>query len=73
MLQPEHQIGDCATKANWEGCIARKPHCITQITPDEIVSAYDRMINFIKSDIRATKCPPIIRNANQIFALYSET
>lgn len=73
ILQPEHQIGDCAKTADWEGCSARKPHCITQINPDEIVAAYDKMIEFIKSDIKEIGSSPVVRGVNQNLQLYNET
>ncbi len=72
LLQPDHQLGECADVLNPGGCVYPDSHCITQINPDEIVSAYDKMLDYI-SNVKKIKCPPIIRNANQIFALYSET
>lgn len=73
MLQPEHQLGDCAKTFSWEGCSARKPHCITQIEPDEIVAAYDKMIEFIKSDIKEIGSSAVVRGVNQNLQLYNET
>ncbi|MBQ7476236.1 MAG: glycosyltransferase family 9 protein [Selenomonadaceae bacterium] len=43
ILQPEHQLGDCADDLKIS-CRADKPHCITQIEPLEIVSAYEKIL-----------------------------
>ncbi len=45
VLQPDHQIGECAKKHLLIGCIdEEKPHCITQIKPSEIVDAYEKIL-----------------------------
>ena len=42
-LMPEHPIGDCAKDIR-NSCISNKPHCIAQIEPAEIVSAYEKIV-----------------------------
>lgn len=42
ILRPEHRLGDCATlPPNYIGCLHKEPHCITQITPQEIVAGFE--------------------------------
>ena len=43
VILPEHSLDDCA-KDLTSNCRAGKPHCITQIEPFEIVSAYEKML-----------------------------
>ncbi|MBR0060156.1 MAG: glycosyltransferase family 9 protein, partial [Selenomonadaceae bacterium] len=42
ILRPEHQLEDCAAKDPIYGwCHHGEPHCITQITPQEIIDAFE--------------------------------
>lgn len=43
ILRPKHALGECANSLIHGWCEAKVPHCITQITPEEIVSAFDRI------------------------------
>ena len=44
ILRPAHQLEDCAKRLPIYGwCHADKPHCITQITPQEIVEAFEKL------------------------------
>ena len=45
ILQPENAIDDCKEKPTYGGCCHDDPHCITQITVDEIVQAYNQLQN----------------------------
>jgi len=54
VLQPKQPLGECARFLNvisFSTCRTKKnePHCITQIEPQEIVQAFDKMLNFIKT------------------------
>ena len=70
IVQPKHQLGDCATTPHYSGCDVKAPHCITQIKPKDIVAAYEEMANFIKnSAIKKIACPPIIRSIDQVTPL----
>ena len=71
LIQPEHQLDDCATTKDFGGCSAITVHCIAQIDPEEIVQAFDKMNMFLQSEIKETKCPPIIRNKDQIQTILS--
>ena len=63
LLQPEHQIGACAENPSVWVCDMPYAHCITQIEPDEIVAAFDTMVNFLKnSGIKKIGYPSVIRN-----------
>ena len=42
-LQPEHALGECARVLSQGGCVAREPHCIAQIGPEEIVAGYEAL------------------------------
>ena len=44
ILQPEHAIGDCAKALLYGGCAAPKAHCIKGIRPEDIVRAFDIMV-----------------------------
>ena len=55
VIRPSHQLEGCREHPNWTGCVADKPHCITQIEPSEIVRAFDDMIYF-KKTIRFKEC-----------------
>ena len=48
ILRPEHALGECATALATGGCVASSAHCITQITPDEIIKAYNKIVKQIK-------------------------
>ncbi len=42
ILRPDRQLEDCAAKGPIYGwCHSKEPHCITQITPQEIVDAFE--------------------------------
>lgn len=75
VLQPAHPVEECveyAKQLNTSTCNHRnEPHCINQIDPNEIVAAYDKMIDFMKN-IKELKPSPIIRNIDQVFALVSD-
>ena len=44
ILRPEHQLEDCAAKDPIYGwCHHGEPHCITQITPQEIIDAFETL------------------------------
>ncbi len=43
ILRPERALGNCAKALTYGGCESKVPHCITQITPEEIVDAFDRI------------------------------
>ena len=43
MLMPKHPIGDCA-KDMYNSCLSDRPHCITQIEPEEIINAYEKIL-----------------------------
>ena len=47
VLMPEHSLGDCAQNLQ-ATCWAGKSHCIAQITPEEIIAAFDEMLKFVK-------------------------
>lgn len=53
VLRPEKYLGDCAKKFFIGGCSAPEPHCIKQIQPDEIISAYDKIIDFMQKQAQA--------------------
>ena len=50
VLQPEHQLEECRANPVYQGCTADKAHCIAQIEPDEIVAAFDLMIDFMREN-----------------------
>ena len=42
VLRPAHQLDDCATlQPYYGGCHHSEPHCITQITPQEIINGFE--------------------------------
>lgn len=42
ILRPDHQLEECANHSPRYGwCYADKPHCITQVTPQEIIDAFE--------------------------------
>lgn len=44
ILQPDHQLEECAKLQKVYGwCHADKPHCITQITPQEIIAGFEEL------------------------------
>ena len=44
ILRPKHPLGDCATLPPIYGhCHHKEPHCITQITPQEIIAGFERL------------------------------
>ena len=50
IIQPEHQLEECRLKPNYQGCTAKKAHCIAQIEPSEIVDAFDKMLEVLRED-----------------------
>lgn len=52
VLQPEHQLEDCKTTPYHAGCHKKTAHCITQIKPNEIVDAFDKMKGLINKDVK---------------------
>ena len=46
ILQPAHQLEECKAHPTFQGCNANRPHCIAQISPSEIVAAFDVMTDF---------------------------
>ena len=50
ILRPKHALGDCVNALTHGGCEAEVPHCITQITPEEIVAAFDRISGLPKRE-----------------------
>ena len=43
-LRPEHSLGDCATLPPCYGfCHHTEPHCITQITPQQIIDGFKKL------------------------------
>lgn len=75
ILQPEHPIEECveySKQLNTSTCShSGTAHCIKQIKPEEIVTAYDKMVDFMKN-IKELKPSPIIRNIDQVHALISD-
>ena len=44
VLRPEHNIDECATlPPNYGYCHRNEPHCIAQITPQQIVAAFEKL------------------------------
>ncbi|MBE8953127.1 MAG: glycosyltransferase family 9 protein [Quinella sp. 1Q7] len=44
VLRPAHQLDECATLPHcYGGCHHVEPHCIAQITPQEIVAGFERL------------------------------
>ena len=44
VLRPEHPLGDCANLPPVYGhCHHSEPHCITQITPQEIIAGFEKL------------------------------
>ncbi len=44
VLRPDRRLGDCAQLPPiYGGCHHREPHCITQITPQEIIAAFEKL------------------------------
>ena len=42
ILRPDHPLGDCATlPPTHSHCYHKEPHCITQITPQEIIEGFE--------------------------------
>ena len=72
LLQPEHQLDDCAEKEFFAGCSSNEVHCISQIEPEEIVSAFDAMEIFLQSEIKEIKIPSTIRQQDQIETILSQ-
>lgn len=47
IVQPEHALKPCCDKVPVAECFANEPHCITQITPQNIADAFDVMKKII--------------------------
>ena len=47
VLRPEHPLEGCKDTLCYSGCAEKKPHCITQIEPDEIITAFNEMTYFM--------------------------
>ena len=59
------QLENKSLREIWK--LSEMSNAIEQIEPEEIISAYDEMIHFMKySNIKKVKCPPIIKNINAI-------
>ena len=43
VLQPERAAGECMHTVVYGGCRENTAHCIAQVTPAEIVAAYERL------------------------------
>ena len=44
ILRPAHQLEDCAERgAIYGGCHHHEPHCITQITPQQIIAGFEKL------------------------------
>ena len=48
ILRPKHALGECVNALKHGGCKAKFPHCIAQITPEEIVDAFGRISGVAK-------------------------
>ena len=47
ILRPDHQLDDCAVRPPIYGwCHHREAHCITQITPQEIIDGFEKLQSF---------------------------
>ena len=44
---PNHALAECRNSTSFYGCIADRPHCITQITPDDMFRAYNLLLERI--------------------------
>ena len=64
IVQPKHQMGDCAVTPHYSGCDVQAPHCITQINPKDIVAAFDEMIKVLLSAHSYSKLVIRFRNRN---------
>lgn len=47
ILRPEHPLDGCKDIYCYSGCNEKKPHCITQIDPYDIVRAFNEMVHFM--------------------------
>ena len=44
VLRPAHQLDECATLPPcYGGCHSKKPHCITQIAPQQIIDGFEKL------------------------------
>ena len=75
VLRPEHPMDDCVKFANQYNASTcnhnNQSHCINQIPPNEVVVAYDKMVDFMKT-IKEIKPSPVIRSIDQVTELYSD-
>ena len=66
----KHALEGCEDRTCWAG----KAHCITQINPDEIVSAFEEMIYFRKvSKIKKTGVPSLISQNQSGLDIFART
>ena len=47
---PSHALPGCRESKDNHGCRAREPHCITQITPQDLFDAYEVLLKQIKRE-----------------------
>lgn len=65
VLQPDHPLGDCidiskrlrTSSCNHNG----EPHCITQIKPDQVIKAYNKMADYLDK-VKKIRTSPIMYN-----------
>ncbi len=48
IIRPKYALDDCAHKKFYGGCCHAEAHCITQITPEEIVAGFEELEEKIK-------------------------
>ena len=71
VLRPEHPLENCNNLSCLGGCAEDKPHCITQIEPDEIVDAFVEMVYFMKfSKIKKTGAAPVLNPNDSVDELF---
>ena len=75
VLQPEHPLDDCVKLLNSFSTSTcnhnNQSHCINSIPPEEVVAAYEKMVDFMKT-IKEIKPSPVIRSIDQVTELYSD-
>ena len=59
---PPHALPDCAGSTDLYGCRAEEPHCITQITPQQLFGAYKILLDRIDKSITQ----PLILNSRSV-------
>lgn len=48
VLRPKHALPPCNETAVLGGCCTMMPHCISCVSPEEIVEAYDAMVEYLE-------------------------